>query len=224
MGPLEHKLKALEYFKDWSNYMLVTTVAALGWVVSDDKGAVPPTGCLGTYTVIFLALSIIFAILTLALIPVVAEQVNGAGSFYDVNGKFRWFWGVPDNEQWVTLKVVCWPQHIFFILGVASYAAAALTAPSSAGHGCEVAYCSNGCIRFGVPAGLALLIIVAAIIGGVATRVRMREHKQVTTYYKRADIERLSDITQVPQVNYMREALENLLEKHNGTLAAEGGE
>jgi len=24
--------KALEFFKDWSNYLLVTTVAALGWV------------------------------------------------------------------------------------------------------------------------------------------------------------------------------------------------
>ena len=30
MTSKEQKLKALEYFKDWSNYLLVTTVAA-GW-------------------------------------------------------------------------------------------------------------------------------------------------------------------------------------------------
>jgi len=30
----EQKLKALEWFKDWSNYMLITTVAALGWVAA----------------------------------------------------------------------------------------------------------------------------------------------------------------------------------------------
>ena len=28
---LDQKLKALDAFKDWSNYLLVTTVAALGW-------------------------------------------------------------------------------------------------------------------------------------------------------------------------------------------------
>jgi hypothetical protein len=31
---IEQKLKALESFKDWTNYLLVTTVAALGWTVS----------------------------------------------------------------------------------------------------------------------------------------------------------------------------------------------
>jgi hypothetical protein len=29
--------KALEYLKDWSNYLLVTTVAALGWVATVEQ-------------------------------------------------------------------------------------------------------------------------------------------------------------------------------------------
>ena len=32
MTQLEQKLKALDSFKDWTNYLLITTVAALGWV------------------------------------------------------------------------------------------------------------------------------------------------------------------------------------------------
>jgi hypothetical protein len=33
---VEQKLKALDAFKDWSNYLLVTTVAALGWTAGKD--------------------------------------------------------------------------------------------------------------------------------------------------------------------------------------------
>jgi hypothetical protein len=33
-GSADAQTKALEFFKDWSNYLLVTTVAALGWVAS----------------------------------------------------------------------------------------------------------------------------------------------------------------------------------------------
>jgi hypothetical protein len=36
MQPTEQKLKALDAFKDWSNYLLITTVAALGWTASKD--------------------------------------------------------------------------------------------------------------------------------------------------------------------------------------------
>jgi predicted DNA-binding protein len=45
--------------------------------------------------------------------------------------------------------------------------------------------------------------------------------KQVTTYYPPGDIEqlkRLSDLTRVPQAAYMREALEDLLNKYSGVL------
>ena len=29
---MSNELKALEFFKDWTNYLLVTTVAAVGWL------------------------------------------------------------------------------------------------------------------------------------------------------------------------------------------------
>ena len=35
---MEQHLKALDSFKDWSNYLLVTTVAALGWTAGKDAG------------------------------------------------------------------------------------------------------------------------------------------------------------------------------------------
>ena len=50
---IEQQLKALEFFKDWSNYLLVTTVAALGWVASATNPPIGPNavrwvmGCLG---------------------------------------------------------------------------------------------------------------------------------------------------------------------------------
>ena len=34
---LDQKLKALEAFKDWSNYLLIATVAALEWTAKQDS-------------------------------------------------------------------------------------------------------------------------------------------------------------------------------------------
>jgi len=113
MELIERRLRALEAFKDWSNYLLVTTVAALGWVSTKDaphfSGSCLRLACIWSF-----ALSILFAILTLALIPHVAELSDGTKSIYDVswNG-----WG-PDIE----LVYVCLPQHVFFLIGVMLYA------------------------------------------------------------------------------------------------------
>jgi hypothetical protein len=117
----EQLLKALGYFKDWSNYLLVTTVAALGWVSSKD--AVLP-GEWRTIIMVLFALSVVFAILTLALIPLVAEAITDEStSIYDVRGSFKlfWLWG---REYKAPLKAACWPQHILFIFGVMAYALA----------------------------------------------------------------------------------------------------
>src|SRR6266851_4301513 len=69
---VDHRLAALTSFKDFTNYLLVTTVAATGWVATQGSVA----GWLrGACTVLF-ALSAIFGIFTLALIPPVAEMVR----------------------------------------------------------------------------------------------------------------------------------------------------
>ena len=84
-------LQALGFFKDWSNFMLVTTAAAMGWVAKaspDMRFRVPAIFCFG--------LSIIFAVFTLALIPLVAEQITAKStSIYDVSATFKpfWLWG-----------------------------------------------------------------------------------------------------------------------------------
>jgi hypothetical protein len=111
---VEQKLKALEAFKDWSNYLLVTTVGALGWVSTKNETHFSRRWirfvCIWSF-----ALSVFFAILTLALVPHVAELMNDdTKSIYDV---FWSGWG-PNIE----LFCVCFPQHVLFLVGVMFYA------------------------------------------------------------------------------------------------------
>src|SRR5436190_14452473 len=95
---IEQKLKALDCFREWSNYLLVTTVAALGWVAAKesrvDSGLV----------VWCFAISAVLGILTLAVIPIVAEEVGEhTKSIYDVQAPYRlfWMWG---DELHIRLK------------------------------------------------------------------------------------------------------------------------
>src|SRR5579859_6505062 len=107
--------KPLEYFKDWSNYLLITTVGAVGWVASATTKPGPAwiyQACLVSF-----ALSIVFGIFTLALVPLVAEQRRAEPSFYDVRPKFHIFW-IPGRLR---IKWACLPQHICFVAGVLLY-------------------------------------------------------------------------------------------------------
>jgi hypothetical protein len=107
--------KPLEFFKDWSNYLLVTTVAALGWITTDNVEFWSPTVkllCIWCF-----ALSIVFAMLTLALIPLIEEQRLADQSIYGVRAKC---WVCGSNGR--TLRSMCLPQHILFIFGVLLYA------------------------------------------------------------------------------------------------------
>jgi uncharacterized oligopeptide transporter (OPT) family protein len=113
MDSVEQKLKALEAFKDWSNYLLVTTVAALGWVSTKPLGFSPTQ--IRAWCIWSFAISIFFGILTLALVPHIAELLGPSSqSIYSVywNG-----WG-PKLE----LFYACLPEHAFFLLGVMLYA------------------------------------------------------------------------------------------------------
>jgi hypothetical protein len=120
--------KALEFFKDWSNYLLVTTVAAVGWTAGKDA-ATFTIPILKPLCVVALGFSAIFGIFTLALIPLVQEQRDAAqkSSNYDVYAHF-WWWPISKEEKQkdtlldgVKLKWVCLPQHVLFIGGIVFY-------------------------------------------------------------------------------------------------------
>jgi hypothetical protein len=119
MDDTEQALKALEFFKDWSNYLLVTTVAALGWA-STEKASL--TSARAKQLCIWLfVFSIACGIFTLAMIPLVAQQTDGMRSIFSEGVTFNllWLWFEVGP---ITLKWVCWPQHLFFMFGVIVYA------------------------------------------------------------------------------------------------------
>src|SRR5437868_412588 len=113
--PVDQKLKALDQFKDWSNYLLVTTVAALGWVSVDVVSTWP---VLKAFILASLAVSVVFAMLTLALIPLIAHDLTDDNrSIYFTPGRFR-LEPVLKGEHSLRLKWVCFPQHVFFLLAI----------------------------------------------------------------------------------------------------------
>ena len=115
---------ALESFKDWSNYLLVTTVAAIGWVVAKEGVRIAPGARIAS--ILLLCVSAILAVLTLSLVPLVAESLTkDTRSIYDVAATFKpcWMWG---HEVALKMKWVCWPQHVTFMLGIISYSLGAV--------------------------------------------------------------------------------------------------
>jgi hypothetical protein len=116
----DQQTKALEFFKDWTNYLLVTSVAALGWTAKEIRPTAVADGAaiLKPLSAVCLAISIMFAILTLALIPLVQEQRKEAQSNYDVRAEY-WLLGRLRQHK---LKDACFWQHLFFLFAVALYA------------------------------------------------------------------------------------------------------
>lgn len=119
MSATDPNTKALEFFKDWSNYLLVTTVAAVGWIAGKDSIAFSSAGPRAV-CILALSLSIIFGVLTLALIPLVQEQRRVNASNYDVRVTYR-MWSNTDDRR-CTLKSLCFPQHVLFVLGIIAFA------------------------------------------------------------------------------------------------------
>ncbi len=118
MTQQEKATKALEFFKDWSNYLVVTTVAALGWAAggSEAAKAVWTHAAFKPWCIWALALSIVFGIFTLAMIPLAQEQRRNGERNHDVRVQF---WLVPDGLH---MMWVCMPQHLLFIAGIVFYA------------------------------------------------------------------------------------------------------
>lgn len=106
VNEVEQLLKGLEFFGNWSNYMLVTTVAALGWVASKDRAAMTVRSL--RLVIGSLCASIVFAVFTLALIPLVAENISvQTKSFYDVSPTFNLVYAF-GPEVSLKLKWICW--------------------------------------------------------------------------------------------------------------------
>jgi hypothetical protein len=107
---------ALEAFSAWSNYLLVTTVAAVGWISSghvkfrSDFFQSLSLWCLGV--------SVIFGIFTLALVPLISEQARkNDASIYSVKARFSIF----GFQRGAYLTQACRPQHVLFIAGIIVY-------------------------------------------------------------------------------------------------------
>jgi hypothetical protein len=117
MTKQELDTKALEFFKDWSNYLLVTTVAAVGWVAGKEHADFYSerlrAGC-----IVALGVSIVFGILTLAVVPLVQEQRTSEQSNYEVDAAFATLFGWTGSCR---LKSLCFPQHVFFLLAIFFY-------------------------------------------------------------------------------------------------------
>jgi hypothetical protein len=127
---------SLELFKDWSNALLVTTVAALGWVATKDLVFRP--AWTRSLCILFFSLSVVFAIFTLALIPLIAEQQDVEPSIYNVAITSDLLDQINSVLDYVCilslldrigisirslfLRNVCFPQHAFFLMGIGLYA------------------------------------------------------------------------------------------------------
>ena len=113
-------IEALRFFKDWSNYLLVITVGALGWVTTTDVIISSPF--LRTAMIACFTFSIMFGIFTLAMIPIITQAINEeTTSFYEVFGKYKPFC-IFKKEWSAKIKWFCWPQHFSFLAGIFVYA------------------------------------------------------------------------------------------------------
>lgn len=116
---IDHLLKAVEYFNNSNNYLIVISVLALWWVV-EHPGAVPAG--VQDWVVLCMGVSVVFGLFTMGLLPSVAETLTGTtDSIYDVRGQFRTFVVVGARHS-LPLKAVCWPQQVLFIAGILLYA------------------------------------------------------------------------------------------------------
>ena len=116
---IDHLLKAVEYFNNSNNYLIMISVVALAWVV-EHPGAVQEN--LKNGIVLCMGLSTVFGLFTMGLLPLVADTLTGTTeSIYDVKGQFRTF-VLGGRSHSLPLKAVCWPQQVLFITGVLLYA------------------------------------------------------------------------------------------------------
>jgi hypothetical protein len=110
----EKTLKGLELLNTWTNVLIVTTTAAVGWLV--EKSLVNLGTTLGKAVLACFCLSIVCGILAMCQIPGLAARVDDdTRSIYELRGDNYLFpfWRVSFPVIWVL-----WPQHTLFIAGI----------------------------------------------------------------------------------------------------------
>ena len=119
----ERQMDALDHVRHWSSYLLVTAVASLGWAATSPR-VILPEGALKVICIWSLALSVVFGVATLALIPLVAEQGKADDSVYTATARVS---VSPFSRRPVSLylKQVCLPQQVLFVIGILAYAISA---------------------------------------------------------------------------------------------------
>ena len=112
-SPSDAQAKALEFVNSASSYVLLATIALLGWVAS---GVEFSNDALRVASMACLTLSVVFGVATLALIPLVQEARRPGQSNFEVEGRFMLF-----GRRGVRLKSALLPQYLFLLAGLVLY-------------------------------------------------------------------------------------------------------
>ena len=114
-SPSDAQAKALEFVNSASSYVLLATIALLAWVAS---GVEFSNDALRVASMACLALSVIFGVATLALIPLVQEARRPGQPNFEVEARFMLF-----GQRGARLKTALLPQYLFLLAGLVLYVA-----------------------------------------------------------------------------------------------------
>ncbi len=107
--------QALSDFGAWSNYMVITTTAAVAWGAHDGGNRFMKFG------ITMLAASTVLGILTLSLVPLVRQSLTpDKSSIYQVSVSWSRF-GCGGTAK---LETFCVWQHVLFAVGLLLYSIA----------------------------------------------------------------------------------------------------
>jgi hypothetical protein len=111
--PPDVQTKALEFINQGCIFTLIMTVALLAWVASgvDFSNEIPRVGAM-----LCLALSIVYGVAALALIPLVQEGRRPGQSNFEVDARYTLF-----GRRSLRLKSVLMPQYLLLLLGMGFY-------------------------------------------------------------------------------------------------------
>ena len=112
-SPSDAQAKALEFVNNASSYVLLATIALLGWVAS---GVEFSNDGLRVASMACLTLSVVFGVATLALIPLVQEARRPGQPNFEVEARFMLF-----GQRGARLKSALLPQYLFLLAGLVLY-------------------------------------------------------------------------------------------------------
>jgi hypothetical protein len=113
--PPDVQTKALEFVSQGCIFTLIVTIALLAWVASgvDFSNEVPRVGAM-----LSLALSVVYGVAALAVIPLVQEGRRPGQSNFEVDARYSLF-----GRRSLRLKSVLMPQYMLLLLGIGFYIA-----------------------------------------------------------------------------------------------------